>query len=78
MNNVEPHIFANKIFSEHYTTIQEAVSDLEIESKFRSLGDEIIVSVLAKRHSMLTIKKLIEENPDIDYYKQVKFHLEDI
>ena len=57
---------AKKIFNEHYLVLYEVNNEL---------SQEILISVLAKKHALKTIQFIIDKGIDTLYWLQVKLEL---
>jgi hypothetical protein len=57
---------AKKIFSDHYLILFEADSDL---------SEEILITVLAKKHALKTVQFIIDKEIDTLFWLKVKLEL---
>jgi len=72
-----PKEFAINLFNKHYLLILEIDNDL---------SQEIIISILAKKHALLTVDEILsikllwfqKDFKDIDYWNEVKKEIEKI
>jgi hypothetical protein len=77
-NKLTPELYAQTIFNTHYLSILEWASDLTENQGLVSMSEELIISFLAKRHTMITIDNMLAQYPNNEYVKKVKFAAEDI
>jgi|LakMenE01Jun11ns_1017448.scaffolds.fasta_scaffold9046301_2 hypothetical protein len=57
---------ANQIFTEHYLILFDSNSDL---------SEEILITILAKKHALKTVQFIIDKGIDTLFWLQVKLEL---
>lgn len=78
---IDPKEYAQNLFNNHYAIISSVISNYALENSiYRKLGDEILISMLAKQHAMHNISELLihADKEEIELLRQTKFHLEEI
>lgn len=70
--------YADSLFRAHYHVIMETAMDNPNNAEAQDMSEEILVSVLAKKHALVSLTMIRKTTESELFYNRVRIELEEI